>query len=62
MVARIGVRDATAAGRDPLQPAGVERLEVRNLITNKSFSARIVDKDRVLVTTRLSPSAKGAKE
>jgi flagella basal body P-ring formation protein FlgA len=39
-----------------------ESIPVRNLITNKSFSARIVDKDRVLVTTRLSPSAKGAKE
>lgn len=39
-----------------------ESIPVRNLITNKSFSARIVDKDRVLVTTRLSPSAKGPKE
>jgi len=39
-----------------------ESIPVRNPITNKSFSARIVDKDRVVVTTRLSPSAKGPKE
>jgi flagella basal body P-ring formation protein FlgA len=39
-----------------------EAIPVRNLITNKSFSARIVDKDRVLVTARLSSSAKSAKQ
>jgi flagella basal body P-ring formation protein FlgA len=39
-----------------------ESIPVRNLTTNKSFSARIVDKDVVLVTTRLSSSAKGGKQ
>ena len=39
-----------------------EAIPVRNLITNKSFSARIVDKDRVLVTARVSPSAKSLKQ
>jgi flagella basal body P-ring formation protein FlgA len=57
-----GAAHLKLAGRAESAGRRGEAIPVRNLITNKSFSARIVDKDRVVVTTRFSPSAKVAKQ
>ena len=58
---RSGAAHLKLEGRAESSGRRGEAIPVRNLITNKSFSARIVDKGQVLVTARLSPSAKSAK-
>src|SRR5262245_58659133 len=53
MIVRIGIGDATAAGRDVVEPTLVERLEKRE----KSARARhLLDVDQLLAATKLAGS------